>query len=306
MNEHLKKTRLVGHLLALAAILVWGSTFISSKVLLSVYSPPQLITMRFAVAYAALWLIRPRAPRIVWRDEAQFFLLGCFGGSVYSMLENTALTRTLASNVSIIVSAAPILTAVLAHFFTSEKLRSSALWGFLIAFAGVALVVFNGTVILKLSPVGDLLSLGAALSWAVYSVLLTRLISRYDSVVLTRKVMFYGLITALPIMLLSGPLPDLAPLADPARLFNLLFLGLFGSGVCYIAWNIATRRLGIVTTNNYIYVTPFVTMVTAAVFLREPVSVMGVAGAALIVLGVFVCNRGVRPSEPQPAEAPRA
>ena len=165
MKNHEKLT---GYLFALFTIAVWGSTFISSKKLLSVYTPSQIMLTRFLLAYCALWLLRPRKLALTWKQEASFFLLGLSGCSIYFYTENTALTYTLASNVSIIVAAAPIFTAILAHFAGEERFHRSTLWGFLVAFTGVVLVVCNGTFVLKLNPRGDFLALAAAACWAVY------------------------------------------------------------------------------------------------------------------------------------------
>ncbi len=280
------------HLTALFTIIVWGSTFIASKIMLRYYQPLAVMTARFAIAWVLLWLLYPKRVRTTPRDELCFLAMGASGAFCYYLCENYALTLTLASNVSIIVAAAPVLTALLAHFFTEEKLTRSVFYGFAVAFFGVALVVFNGTVILKLNPLGDLIALAGALCWAVYSVVLHRSLGRFDALLMTRKMMFYALVMALPLLFITRtPLP-LAPLARADVLFCLVFLGVFGSALCYVFWSSATRRLGTVVTNNYIYINPFVTMVVAALVLHEKISVMGVAGAALIIVGVVIGSSG--------------
>lgn len=278
--------RLTGYLFALFTIIVWGSTFISSKKLLVFYTPAQIMLTRFLLAYCALWLLRPRKLTLSLRQEALFLLLGLTGCSIYFYTENTALTYTLASNVSIIVAAAPIFTAVIAHVAGEERFRRSTLWGFLIAFAGVILVVCNGTFVLKLNPRGDLLALGAALCWAVYSVLLRRNTGDLDPILVTRRTLFWGLVTALPLVLLEGVPYPTAPLLMPTAAGNFLFLGLIGSGLCYVLWNHAFRLLGVVATNNFIYLNPFITIVAARIFLGERISPLALLGAALITAGV--------------------
>lgn len=186
------REKLTGSLFALFTITVWGSTFISSKKLLITYTPSQIMLVRFLLAYCALWLLRPRKLALTGKQELRFLLLGLFGCSIYFYTENTALTYTLASNVSIIVAAAPIFTAVLAHFAGEERFRRQTLWGFLIAFTGVVLVVCNGTFILKLNPRGDLLALGAAACWACYSVLMRKAGQDLDPILVTRRTLFWG------------------------------------------------------------------------------------------------------------------
>lgn len=288
---NIKRTdsKAVGHLFALFTIIVWGSTFIATKLLLSEFTPVQIMLCRFVIAYFVLWLIRPKFDKTTLKDELVFAVMGVFGCTVYFITENTALQYTLASNVSIIVASAPIITAILAHFFVKgEKFNKNIILGFAVAFSGVIMVVLNGKFVLKLNPAGDFLSLAAAVSWAVYSVILRTCVERFNSVMLTRKMMFYGFITALPIAVAQGePMPFKA-LAAPDMLFCILFLGVIGSGICYVTWNVAVSRLGVVTTNNYIYINPFVTLVTGGIVLKEPITLMGLFGAVLIIFGVVL------------------
>ena len=299
----MKHERLTGYAFALFTIIVWGSTFISSKILLTTYTPAQIMLTRFLLAYAALWLLRPRRMALSWRQELSFIVLGLTGCSVYFYTENSALTYTLASNVSIIVAAAPIFTAILAHLLGQERFHRGTLLGFLVAFSGVILVVCNGTFVLKLNPRGDLLALAAAGCWAVYSVLLRHVSQGLDPVLVTRRTMFWGILTALPIVILEGAPYPLSPLFTPVVAGNLLFLGLIGSALCFVLWNKAFRLLGVVTTNNFLYLNPFVTVVAARLVLREPISPLALLGAILITAGVVVSQRPVLHVLPKKAGA---
>ena len=246
---------------------------------------------RFLLAYTALWLVRPKKLSLSGKQEIGFLLLGLFGCSLYFYTENSALTYTLASNVSIIVAAAPIFTAILAHFTGEEKFRRNTLWGFLVAFIGVVLVVCNGTFVLKLNPKGDLLALAAAACWACYSVLMRRTAQGLDTLLVTRRTLFWGILTALPMVLLEGTPYPTASLLTPVIAGNFLFLGLLGSCLCYVLWNQAFCYLGVVTTNSFIYIQPFITIVVGWLFLREPISPLAILGAALITAGVVAAQR---------------
>jgi drug/metabolite transporter (DMT)-like permease len=292
--------KLTGYLLALFTVAVWGSTFICSKVLLTAYTPVQIMLTRFLLAYAAMWLARPKPVRLPLRQELVFLLLGLTGCSVYFYTENTALTYTLASNVSIIVATAPIFTAILAHLAREERFQFNTLLGFLVAFAGVILVVCNGTFVLKLNPRGDLLALSAAACWAVYSVLLKKVSGSLDPILLTRRTLFWGIVTAIPMALAEGVPYSVESLLQPVFAGNFLFLGLIGSGLCYVLWNKSIQILGVVTTNNFIYLNPFVTIVTARLFLSEPISPLALLGAVLITAGVVAAQR--RPALPSVSE----
>lgn len=285
----------LGHVFALFTILVWGSCFVLTKNLLDAgYTAIQIIPLRMALAYLALLAMRPKLLRLPLKDELMFILIGVAGGSFYFFLQNTALTYTYAANVGIIVSLSPIFTVVLAQLFSrsNEKLGKFVYIGSLVAIAGVVLVVLNGSLNFHLSPLGDLLALAAAAAWAVYSVLIKKYTEQYDNFIVTRRVMLWAFLTAVPLMLAVDGMPDLGPLfTQPKVLVSWLFLAVFGNAVCFAIWNIAFQRLGVVVTNNYLYASPFVTLVAGRLLLGEPISLMGILGAVLITAGVFLAQR---------------
>ncbi|WP_312942395.1 DMT family transporter [Oscillibacter sp.] len=288
------KQTALGYALALFTVIVWGATFIASKHLLGFYTPARIMLMRFILAYIALWIIRPRPLLLSLKTELRFAALGIAGCSIYFLSENTALLHTSAANVSIIVSAAPILTALIAHFTTDEKLHRNTLFGFFTAFSGVVLVVFNGAFVLRVSPKGDILALLSACCWAAYSVMLRKMPAELDPIMITRRTMLWGMITAVP-MAIPGGAFSLAPLVAPLPMFDILFLGLIGSALCYVLWGKAFALLGVVATNNCLYLIPFVTIVTAGLTLKEPISPVALAGAALITAGVILAQRRKAP-----------
>ena len=104
--------------------------------------------------------------------------------------------------------------------------------------------------------------------------------------------MLWAFLTAIPLMLLTAGMPDPGPLfTQPKVLLSWLFLAVFGNAVCFAIWNIAFQRLGVVVTNNYLYASPFVTLVVGWLLLHESISVMGIVGAVLITLGVFLTQK---------------
>jgi drug/metabolite transporter (DMT)-like permease len=217
---------------------------------------------------------------------------GIFGGSLYFFTENTALGITQASNVSFLICTAPLLTTILSLlFYKSEKATKGLIGGSLLALAGVGLVVFNGSVILKISPVGDLLTLLAALSWAFYSLIIRKMTGRYPTVFITRKIFFYGVLTILPAFLLHPLQPDLDILLQPIVLSNLLFLAVLASLICYVLWNVVLKQLGTVRASNYIYLNPLVTMVASMMILQEQITLFALIGAGCIVCGVYLAER---------------
>jgi drug/metabolite transporter (DMT)-like permease len=278
------------HVIALFIAIVWGITFISTKViLLSGLSPEDIFFYRFLLAYIGIWFFGKRrlfANNL--KEELWFVLLGITGGSAYFLTENYAVQYTLPSNVSLLVCVAPLFTALFSIWFLkNEKISRKLVQGILIAFVGVALVVFNGQFILKLNPLGDVLSIAAAFCWAIYSILLSKVNNRYSNVFITRKVFFYGLLTILPLFYFK-PLttnPDI--LFQPQVIGNILFLGVIASLLCYFFWNMSVKKLGAVLTNNYIYIIPVITLVASAIIIREKITLFAIIGTVLILAGVI-------------------
>lgn len=286
-----------GHLLALLTILIWGTTFISTKVLLIDFTPVEILLFRFVIGYVVLFLIYPRLMRITsFREEMLFIGAGLCGVTLYFLIENIALVYTLASNVGVIVSIAPFFTAVLAHFFLDgERLHKRFIVGFAIALTGIILIGFNGSFILQLNPLGDLLAFVAPAVWAVYSVLMRKIGELpYHTIGATRKVFFYGLLFMLPALFLFEFHFDLGRFANMANLSNLLFLGLGASALCFVTWNLAVSLLGAVKTSVYIYLVPVITVVASALILHERITWITLLGALLTLLGSFISEKKVQ------------
>ncbi|QLG39870.1 DMT family transporter [Paenibacillus sp. E222] len=286
-----------GHLLALLTILIWGTTFISTKVLLIDFTPVEILFFRFVIGYVVLFLIYPRLMRITsLREEMLFIGAGVCGVTLYFLIENIALVYTLASNVGVIVSIAPFFTAVLAHFFLDgETLHKRFIVGFAIALTGIILIGFNGSFILQLNPLGDLLAFVAPAVWAIYSVIMRKIGELpYHTIGATRKVFFYGLLFMLPALFLFEFHFDLGRFANMANLSNLLFLGLGASALCFVTWNRAVSLLGAVKTSVYIYLVPVITVVASALILHERITWITLLGALLTLLGSFISEKKVQ------------
>ncbi|MGG1662180.1 DMT family transporter [Brevibacillus sp. NRS-1366] len=282
-----------GHLAAFVTILIWGTTYISTKILLVDFTSIEILLYRFIVGYLTLLVVYPHWIKTKgFNEELLYVFAGLCGVTLFFLLENIALTYTFASNVGVIVSIAPFFTAVLAHFsLEGEKLRLRYFVGFVIAILGIVLIIFNGSFLLKLNPVGDLLAVFASIVWAVYSVLM-RKISKlgYHTVGSTRKVFFYGLLLMIPALFVLDFNLDVARFATTPNLLNLLFLGLAASALCFVSWNWAVGVLGAVKTSLYIYIVPVITIVASSLILHEKITWIAMIGAALTLVGLFISD----------------
>ena len=300
------KNRFFLHLLTLAVVAVWGVTFVSTKTLIGAgMHPTAIFTIRFLLAYAGIWVLTLTEKKPVkWlsdnrKDELVFVFLGITGGSLYFWTENTALAHTQASNVAFLVCVAPLFTTLLtlawkrlvrgpfSDALEDVRVGFPLIGGTVLALAGMAMVIFDGTR-LQVSPKGDLLALAAALCWAFYSLFMGRMTQTYGSVFATRKVFFYGLLTILPFLGQTGDSFSPAVLGQPVVYGNLLFLGLIASLACFILWNLIMTKLGNVTATNYVYLNPAFTLITATLLLGERMTPVSGLGCAAILAGVVL------------------
>lgn len=289
------KSQYLYHILAIISVCIWGLTFISTKILLAAGLSAEIIFFyRFLMAYVCMIAIdHKRLSADNRKDEFLLLLCGITGGSLYFVTENTALALTFASNVSLIICTAPLFTIMLARLtaVNRQPLPTKMITGAFIALSGVGAIVFTPGEEVRFNPAGDLLSLSAAILWAVYCILLRGLGKRYSAFFLTRKVFFYGLLTiSIYLIFKQEPLLDPA-LRLPVVAGNLIFLGIGASLLCYLMWNATVKRLGAQKASNYLYLNPLVTVIAAAIILSEPITATTIAGSVLIIGGVFLAEK---------------
>ena len=293
-----KKYALVlAHLGAFFTVSAWGSSFLSTKIMMSEggFSPVEMYVYRFTLAYLILlaFTFRKMMANTI-RDEIQLFICGLCAGSLYFITENYALKFTSTGNVSLLASISPLFTTVLVSLIYKVRMKPGVILGSIIAFVGVGCIIFSHGEGFVLRPKGDILALTAALSWAVYTIVVKRLLPFYNSFFITRKLFFYGVVTSLPLLLIQQEPLHLATLFDISQIsiiMNFLFLVLFCSLGAYLIWNEVMKELGAVTSNNYLYLQPLVTMVAAYFILGEKIYLLGYVGCLLIVGGLIISDK---------------
>lgn len=275
------------HMLALFTVIIWGTTFISTKILINNgLTPTEIFLYRFLLAYVCIGFFSSKVIFAKnYKDELLLFLLlGLFGGLFYFIAENTALKLTLVSNVSLILSTIPIVTVLI---YKNEKLTANLVKGLLL----VLLVVYNGRFILKINFLGDLLTFMTVLSWSFYSLILNTLEKKFPIIYITRKVFFYGIITLIPFIFINPFKIQKDILITSIIMTNLVFLGIVAFMICFFTWNMSIKKLGIIRTTNYIYVVPLVTMLTSLIILKENITIISIIGAIYLYYLEFMSRR---------------
>ena len=293
--------------MACFTIFVLGITFVCTKHLLNYFSALEILFVRFILAYCFLFALNPRLLKLSAKENFLVAVAGLTGVTLYQFTENLALDFTTASNVSIIVAICPIFTALTSQIFLKEKhLSVKFCIGFLLAFAGIILVCFNGKINFNLNPKGDILALTSAICWGFYSLFLTMINKKgHNTILITRKIFFYAILFMLPLMIWgifsenpkSTAYVELSASLNAERFSSILnwillcFLGIIASGFCFVAWNKACNILGTVKISTGLYLIPVITIFFAVIFLNEKLTIMGAIGSVLTIIGLFVSSK---------------
>lgn len=300
----IRSDEIKGHLSALFTILVWGSTFVATKVLLSQFSPVEIIFLRFLLGWSFLWLIRPKRLSVSSRKtELLFVFAGLTGVTMNYLLETFALTYTQASNLAVIVSTAPLFAGIIAVFVLKKRLKWDFVLGFAVSITGIYLISFSGGEALELHLIGDLLGIAVAVVWAVYSLIVEKISGKgFDVILTTRRIFFYGILFMLPFLCGKGTFQSITLWFQPKNLALLLGLGIVACAISYITWNYAVSKIGSVQSNLYFYGSPVVTIILSICFLDERVTPKIVFGMVLTIMGVVISEgvlkkRGRRKNE---------
>ena len=297
------KAALRGHILALIAVLIWGMTFIASKVLVGLLDPYWYIVIRFLIAWAALFCLSPRPCRLLSLGrELRLIACGLTGVTLYYIFQNVGLVYSTASNTGVITASSPLFTALILWLF-GRRVKLSGLFflGFALCIGGVAVISFHGGGQgAGIHLLGDAFALAAAAAWGAYCVIILKNEgSGLTQVQLTRKIFFWGVLLCIPPALLLGDPVPLTAFTQGGPVFwgNLLYVSLGSSALCYLIWGQATELVGAVTASVYLYLIPVVSVIGAAVIWAEPLDAVIAAAIAVILAGLVFSQKGNRPAE---------
>ena len=280
---------------ALAATILWGASFIATKVALREITPLTVVALRFALGVVVLLAL------LGWRREARvaerrhlpwLLLLGLNGITVHQLLQSTGLLTTTATNSGWMVALIPIFTAVFARLMLRETFGPRKVAGLVVASLGAAVIVGRGDVtpaFLTHATLGDGLVLLSAANWALFTTLSKRVIGRYTPAVMMAHVMTFGWLASLPLSAFEGGWRDV-PALSSAGWASVLFLGIGCSGLAYAFWYDALAETEASSLASFQYFQPIVTVVVAAAVLGEPVTKAVASGGAAILLGVWLVN----------------
>jgi drug/metabolite transporter (DMT)-like permease len=291
------KPKLIPILEALFAVIVWGASFIATKVALQDVSPITVVWLRFGMGVVILGIAVTTRKQFAFpkRNEWLYFaLLGFLGIAFHQWLQSTALLTSRASTTAWIVATTPVFMALLGWLVLKEKLSWLQTGGIALATFGVLLVVSDGdpnTISFKqFGAPGDILVLISSVNWAVFSALSRRGLKTHPATRMMFYVMTFGWLFS-SVLFFSGP----GLIEIPQLTFNgwmgVAFLGVFCSGLAYIAWYDALQALPTGQLGAFLYLEPPVAVIVAALILSESATWAALFGGGIILIGVWLVNR---------------
>ena len=279
---------------ALFAINVfWGASFVANTIALKSIGPIEIASLRFFIAAPLLFAIT-----YVWRgrdifrfdvkDLGTFIIMALTGVTIQYVLQVSAQDYTTATNASLLINTSVFFIMFLGAIFLHEKLTWLKIVGAIVGFAGVAVLLGNFTFNLNGQAIGDILIIGSALLWAVYSIYGKKIASKYHPLTVLNYVFIIGTICMIPFYLLT---PHSPVASIPATAWaSILFLSLFCSIIAYVIYNIALEKMDASRVAVYIYFVPLSTIVLASVVIHESITTTTLGGGLMVLLGMYLAE----------------
>lgn len=292
------RASLAAYLEATFSVVVWGGTFIATKIALQEVSPATVVWIRFTIGVMILGVT------VLWRkqfalpardDLLHLALLGFIGVTFHQWLQATGLQTARATTTAWIVASTPVFIAVLSWLVLKENLGWARVGGIVLAALGVLLIVSKGNLSALLAgqegTFGDLLVLISAPNWAVFSVLSRRELARHPAARMMFYVMFFGWLFTNIWLFGFGPGLAEIPHLDVQGWAAILVLGILGSGLAYVTYYDALQTLPASQLGAFLNIEPLVTTLLAAAMIGEHITWITVLGGAVILFGVWLVNR---------------
>ena len=297
-NAHsMGRKRLIAYIEVIFAVIVWGASFIATKLALRDLEPVTVVWLRFAIGVMILGLATALRHQLAFpkrKEWLYFALLGFLGITFHQWLQSTGLVTTQASTTAWIVATTPIFMAILSVIFLHEKFDWLQVIGIILAVTGVLLVVTKGNLNRLISgnfgETGDILILISAVNWAVFSILSRSGLKTHPATQMMFFVMTFGWLFTSILFISKGDYQDIGHLTWTSFL-GIGFLGIFCSGLAYIAWYDALQEIQASQVGAFLYIEPLVAVFVSWIVLHEEALFITLLGGGIILLGVRLVQK---------------
>jgi drug/metabolite transporter (DMT)-like permease len=278
----------------LLAVILWGMSFIATKIALKELNPESIILLRLLLAIILLLSVALYTKRdfsIVLKNHLAIFILA-FIAVFHLWIQITGLKFTSATNTGWIIGVTPVIMAILGYIIFKEKITSINVFGIVIAFTGIMLLMSKGFIfnIGFISNKGDFLVLASAFTWSIYSILNKKISIGYSPFMTILFLFIMMTILIIPFTLNNGTINSVMHLSLRGWI-AIFFLGILCSGIAYVLWAQALKELEATKVGVFLYFEPFVTVFTAWFLLGEVITIITIFSGIIITSGVILVNK---------------
>ena len=299
----MSRKHITAYIEVIFAVIVWGASFIATKLALRDLAPVTVVWLRFTIGVAILGAaakLRHQVSLPKRQDWLYFTLLGFLGITFHQWLQSTGLKTVQASTTAWVVATTPIFIAILSWIFLRERADWLQVTGIILGAMGVLIVVSNGDVrglyTGQFGTPGDLLILISAVNWAVFSILSGRGLKNYQPTQMMFYVMAIGWLFTSILFITGGGIEDIRDLTWTS-FGGICFLGIFCSGLAYIAWYDGLKALPATQIGAFLNIEPLVAVIVAWPILGESIVFITLVGGAIILLGVRLVQKPIASPE---------
>ena len=278
------------HIMAISLMVMWSLSYLSIKVIAEEVSPTLSAFYRFALAAIILIIIlKVKYPeeKILKEDKFKLFLGGVFGIAIYFIFENYAVAYTSASNVAILIASIPVFTLFSQRIIYKEKMTYGKIFGATLSLIGIVIIIATKERVSLFSKgsIGDLMTLGAVFSWIIYNMVCSKFKGNYKSITITTYQVLWGALLLSPSLFFST-----LQMPSTKVVMNLGFLSIFCSCIGYIIYVYCLKELGATVITTYINLQPIMSLIAAAIIIKEAITIWQVVGCMVIIMGVTLVS----------------
>ncbi len=294
MHNSLEKHSIAGLLAGLAAAAIWGGMYVVSKVVLEIIPPFSLLTIRLVMGALTLGLViyfRKNKPRFTKEQFWASLFVGFVGYGISLGFQFVGTKLSTASNGSLVTSATPAFVLLFAPFLLGEQTTPRRIIALVISTFGVLAVIDPRNA--ELSPTlfwGNMSLLAAALTWALYSVLVRKVSKSVDLLISSTVMLLGGIPSSIAFSIWEIKTQGIGEITI-GIIGGLLFLGIIATAVAMFLWNYAFAELPAAVASLTFFAQPVVGTLLGWFFLSEKITPLFLAGGVLIGIGILIATR---------------
>jgi drug/metabolite transporter (DMT)-like permease len=294
-KAYMRNKDLLSYLSALGAVFFWSFSFIWFKIAYLAYKPITVVIIRLMISVVLILIISlllKKLQKPAKEDWKLFILMAFFEPFLYFLGESYGLKYVSSTVAAVIVATIPIFSPIAAWYFFREKVSLLNISGFTLSFLGVGLVVLNRSFQFDASPLGVSLEFLAVFAAIAYSIVLRKVVFRYNTLTIIAYQNIIGIMFFLPVWLVIDLSDFLATPYHPQAFRAIVLLAVFASTFAFIFFTQSIRHLGVNRSNTFVNLIPVFVAIFSFFVLNESMEIQKIIGIIVVIAGLFLAQAG--------------